>query len=132
MNLRTGARLFLARNTGRSLDFQTFLEGVRSHYRGWHVALLLDEDSCHTAKASVEKATGMTLLWLPNRSPKLNPIENLWGEGKEVISANKQYSPIEEQAHRLLDYLSGLSNSQTLKVSGALSPKFWLKAALSK
>jgi hypothetical protein len=131
MNLRTGSRLFVPRNTGQSPDFQGLLEVVRSHYRGWHVALLLDEDSCHTAKASVEKAAGMTLMWLPKRSPKLNPMESLWGEGKDVISANKQYLPIEEQVERFLDYLNGLSNPQALKVSGVLSPKFWLRGALS-
>lgn len=96
------------------------------------MALLLDEDSCHTAKASVKTATGMTLMWLPKRSPKLNPMEGLWGEGKEVISANKQYLPIEEQVGQFLDYLKGLSNPQALKASGLLSPKFWLRAALSK
>src|SRR5205085_3525574 len=44
MNLRTGTRLFVPRPKGRSGDFQAFLEEVQWHYRGWHVALLLDED----------------------------------------------------------------------------------------
>jgi hypothetical protein len=34
MNLRTGTRLFVPREKGRSGDFQAFLEGVRWHYRG--------------------------------------------------------------------------------------------------
>jgi hypothetical protein len=96
------------------------------------VALLLDEDSCHTAKASLEKATGFTLMWLPKRSPKMNPMESLWGEGKDVVSANTQYVPIEEQVDRFLTYLNGLSNQEALQASGVLSPKFWLRAALSK
>jgi hypothetical protein len=33
--------------------------------------LLLDEAPSHTAKASVRVSEGMTLLWLPNRSPEL-------------------------------------------------------------
>src|SRR5207248_10108566 len=97
MNLRTGARVFVPRTKGRSADFQAFVDEVRSAYRGWHVALLLDEDPSHTAKASLHAATGMTLLWLPKRAPKLNPMEPLWGDGKDVISANKQYAAIEEQ-----------------------------------
>ena len=52
MNLRTGTRLFLVRTKSRAADFQAFLSMVRSSYRGWHVALLLDEDSSHTARAS--------------------------------------------------------------------------------
>src|SRR3954453_22603647 len=102
MNLRTGARVFVPREKGRSADFQAFVSEVRSAYRGWHVALLLDEDPCHTAKASLGAVEGMTLLWLPKRSPKLNPMEPLWGEGKDVISANKQYAGIQEQVDRFL------------------------------
>jgi DDE superfamily endonuclease len=131
MNLRTGTRLLVPREKGRSGDFQAFLGEVRSHYRGWHVALLLDGDPCHTAKASARAAEGMTLLWLPNRSPKLNPMDTLWGQGKDVISANKQYATIDEQVDRFLDHLYGLTNEEALNTSGVLSKKFWLKGALS-
>ena len=132
MNLRTGTRLFVPREKGRSGDFQAFLAEVRSHYRGWHVALLLDEDRCHTAKASLRQAEGMTLLWLPNRAPKLNPMETLWGQAKDVISANQQYATIEEHVDHFLDHLESLTNREALHTSGVLSGKFWLKGVLSK
>jgi DDE superfamily endonuclease len=132
MNLTTGARLFVPRQKGRSADFQAFLEEVRWRYRGWHVALLLDEDPCHTAQASRRAATGTSLLWLPHRAPKLNPMDTLWGQGKEVISANKQYSTIDEQVDRFLDHLLGMSNREALHTAGVLTKKFWLRGALSK
>jgi hypothetical protein len=131
MNLRTGTRLFLPREKGRSGDFQALLAEVRSHYRGRHVALLLDEDPCHTSQASRRAAEGMTLLWLPKRSPKLNPMDTLWGQGKDVISANKQYATIEEHVDRFLDHLESLTNQEALHTSGVLSKKFWLRGALS-
>jgi hypothetical protein len=131
MNLRTGRRLFVPREKGRSSDFQAFVAEVRSHYRGRHVALLLDEDPSHTAQASLRATEGMTLLWLPNRAPKLNPMDTLWGQGKDVVSANKQYATIDEQVGRFLDYLLGLTNQEALHTSGVLSKKFWLKGALS-
>jgi hypothetical protein len=131
LNLRTGARLFVPRDKGRSADFQTFLAEARSRYRGWHVALLLDEDPCHTAKASLRAAAGMTLLWLPNRAPKLNPMEGLWGLGKDVVSANKQYKTIEGQVNLFLAFLRGLSNQEALHTSGVQSERFWLREALS-
>ena len=81
MNLRTGTRLFVPRKKAHG-DFQAFLGEVRSHYWGWHVAMLLDEDPSHTAKASLREAEGMTLLWLPKRSPKLNPMDTLWGRAR--------------------------------------------------
>ena len=131
MNLRTGTRLFVPREKGRSGDFQAFLGEVQSHYWGWHVALLLDEDPSHTAKASLREIEGMTPLWLPKRSPKLNPMDTLWGQGKNVVSANKQYATIDEQVDRFLDYLRSLTNREALHTSGILSKKFWLKGALS-
>ena len=131
MNLRTGARLFVPRERGRAADFQAFLKAVRSAYRGWHVALLLDADPCHTAKASLRAAAGVTLLWLPSRSPELNPLDTLWGQAKDAVSANKQY-PMEEQVTRFLGYLGGLSDRAALRTSGVLSDDFWLRDALSK
>jgi hypothetical protein len=132
LNLRTGTRLLLPRLRGRSGDFQAFLAEVRRCYRGWHVALLLDEDPGHTARASQRAAEGMTLLWLPKRCPELNPLETLWGQAKDVICANRQYRSIEEQVDRFLDYLHGWSDDEALHTSGVFSQRFWLQPALSK
>jgi DDE superfamily endonuclease len=131
MNLRTGTRLFVPRAKGRSGDFQAFIGEVQSDYRGGHVALLLDEDPCHTAKASLRQAEGLTRLWLPKRSPKLNPMDTLWGQGQDVMSANKQDTSIDEQVDRFLGHLRSLTNQEALHPSGVLSKRFWLKAALS-
>ena len=127
MNLVTGTRLML-----RAGDFQAFLSHVRQHYWGRHVALLLDEDPSHTAKGSLRAAEGMTLLWLPKRSPELNPMDTLWGQAKDVIAANKQYAMIDEQIDRFLAFLDSLSGHEALHTSGVLSDDFWLRATLSK
>jgi hypothetical protein len=132
LNLRSGSRLLLPRPKGRSEDFQAFLDEVGWHYRGWHVALLLDGDSCHTAQASLRRAEGMTLLWLPKRSPELNPIDTLWGQAKDIISVNKQYATIDEHVDRFLCHVYSLSNREVLHTSGILSENFWLRDALSK
>lgn len=132
MNLRTGSRLFLAREHQRAEDFQAFLRLVHHHYRGWHVALLLDEDSSHTAGASQELTTwsDIELLWLPKRSPKLNPMDHLWGDGKDEISANRQYATIDDQVDRFIQYLSNLSAWEAVHKAGVLSKKFWLRTVL--
>lgn len=132
MNFKTGTRWFLVRTRQRSEDFQAFLHLLKWHYRGWHVALLLDEDTSHTARASRSLADEMsiTLLWLPTRSPQLNPLDTLWGQAKDIISANKQYASIDDSVHRFLDYLSSLSPHETLHTSGVLSNYFWLKRFL--
>jgi hypothetical protein len=132
MNLRTGRRLFLPREHQRAGDFRAFLRVVHHHYRGWHVALLLDEDPSHTAKGSVELARwfGIELLWLPKRSPKLNPMDTLWGRGKDVISADKQYATLDEQVGRFIGYLESLSAGEALHTAGVCSGGFWLRSVL--
>jgi len=132
MNLRTGRRLFLPREHQRAADFQAFLRVVHYYYRGWHVALLLDEDSSHTAKGSVELAGwyDIDLIWLPKRSPKLNPMDTLWGQGKDVISADEQYIQIDDQVDRFIAYLESLSAWEALHTAGVFANGFWLKSVL--
>jgi hypothetical protein len=134
MNLATGHRLFLVRRHQRAHDFQAFLLQIRRRYRGWQVTLLLDSDSSHTAKTSQTLAAqlGIQILWLPKRAPELNPMDTLWGQGKDVISANKQYTNIDQQAESFIMHLTSLSNREALKTSGVLSAHFWLRRALSK
>ena len=134
LSLRTGHRLLLPRERQRAGDFQAFLWDIRDRYRRWPVAMLLDEDPSHTAAGSVGLAgrLGIELLWLPKRAPELNPIEALWGDGKDVVCADHQYDSIEEQTGRFIAYLAGLSNRDALRKSGLFSDDFWLNATVSK
>ena len=72
------------------------------------------------------QALGIQLFWLPIRAPELNPMENLWREGKRNICVNRQYGSIEQQVRSFIDYLEGLSDYQALVKSGVLSGNFWL------
>ena len=129
INIETGSRLFLACRQKRGVVFEDFLEEVRYYYRGRHVALLVDEDSSHTAEDSQDTADelGIELLWLPKRSPHLNPMDHLWRHGKGVMSANHQYASIDAQVDWFIAYLSNLSAYEALKKAGILSEDFWLK-----
>lgn len=129
MTLRTGQRIFLAHARQRAPDFQAFLHMVHQQYRGWHVALLLDEDPSHRAQSSeaVAAALDMQLLGLPKRAPELNPMDHLWGDGKDTVSANNQYEVIEQHVTRFLAYLQGLSPHEALTKAGVLSKAFWLR-----
>jgi len=129
LNLRTGHALFLAQKHKRAENFQAFLKLIHQHYRGWSVALLLDENSCHTAQGSLRlaHALGIQLLWLPKRSPHLNPVEHLWREAKGVLCANYQDACLDHQVGAFIDYLQNLSALQRLRKAGVLSKKFWLR-----
>lgn len=134
MNPVNGHRLFLARTRQRAEDFQAFMREVHGHYRGWNVTMLLDGDTSHTAKSSQDLARrlGIRLLWLPKRSPELNPMESLWGQAKDAICVNWQYATMNEQVNAFVAHLSSLSNQEALQTSGVLSKNFWLKPVLSK
>ena len=134
MNLVSGRQLFLVRVRQRAEDFQAFLRKVHRHYRGWHMAMLLDSDSSHTAKGS-QKLTHrlkIRLLLLPKRAPELNPMDTLWGQGKDAMSVNWQFATMNEQVNAFVAHLSGLANQEALQTSDALSENFWLKPVLSK
>jgi len=132
MNLRTGKRLFLVRGHQRSADFQVFLKALRKQYDNRPIALLLDEDTSHTAKASVllAKQLGITLIWLPKRSPELNPMDTLWGQAKDLLNANRQYTTIDKQAARFIACLRSLPDQEALRMAGVLSGNFWLRNVL--
>ena len=134
MNLRNGGLWLLTSHRQKAEDFQEFLGYLREGHGRRRLALLLDEDSSHTDEESQDMAEDLSieLIWLPKRSPKLNPVDHLWGDGKDVVSANKQYATIDDQVDRFLLYLAHLSPREVLTKGGVLSPKFWLKSALSK
>ena len=134
MDLHTGERLFHLRDRQRSEDFRPLLTIIRKRYSSRPIALLLDEDSSHIAKASqaLAEKLNIQLLWLPKRAPELNPMESLWRHSKDVVCANKQYSTIDQQARAFVRYLKRLTDEEALQLAGVRSPNFWLNDQLSK
>jgi transposase InsO family protein len=127
LHLRTGHLLCLDQVRKRAAEFQEFLDFVRWHYRAGPVALLLDENSAHQSAESQSLAEDLDiqLLWLPKRSPHLNPVDRLWGKGKEAACANLQQS-IDVQVDQLMEYYEDLSPTERLRKAGMFSPTFWL------
>ncbi len=124
----TGHRLLQPHPKQRSLDFCEFLHFVREHYRSQKLLMLIDGDSSHTAKASQQTADDLGIMFerLPVRCPELNPIESLWGDGKDVICANHQYPDIDVQTNEFIEYLLSLTNNEAKRKAGLLSDNHWL------
>lgn len=116
----------------RQEGFKTFLRLLRHSYKGHPIWLLLDQASAHTApkSQSLAEALGITLVWLPVQCSELNAMDHLWKEVKSDISANYQFSTIDEHAVYAQDYIMNLSNKKALLRSGILSKKFWLQKFL--
>jgi transposase len=128
INIRTGNRLYLERRYQKGEDFRMFLRHVRAHFRSQPIMMLLDEDSSHTAKVSIALADKLQIhmLFLPKRSPKLNPMDHLWRSVKKEISSLHQYHDINEHLLYFLEYLEQMSNEEALRKAGVLSAKFWI------
>jgi hypothetical protein len=57
-------------------------------------------------------------------------MDTLWGQGKDVISADRPYATIGEQVDRFLGYLESLPAREALHTAGVYSKDFWLKSVL--
>jgi hypothetical protein len=134
LNLRTGHLVLLCRERQKAPDFCAFLYEVRRRYRAHPVVLLLDGDPSHTAGPSQRLAATLdiTLLWLPVRSPHLNPMDHLWRDVKQNVCANRQDVSIDLLVARVFRHLQSLPPRARLRKAGVLSPRFWLWSALSK
>jgi hypothetical protein len=133
VNLHTGRLVLLPRARQKAPDFCAFLHEVRRHYPGRHVAMLLDSDRSHTANASQRLAAALdiTLLWLPVRSPHLNPMDHLWRDVKQHVAANRQVANIDTLVARVIFHMRRLTRRTVLRKAGVLSAMFWLRSALS-
>lgn len=57
---------------------QLHIDEISRHVtRGAHAVLLLDRAGWHTTEKLIVPRN-MTLIFLPSRSPELNPVENVW------------------------------------------------------
>lgn len=74
-------------------------------------------------------AAGITLAFLPFRSPELMPLEALWRGLKQTVAANRCYADLEELVSRALAWLTTMTDADRLRRCSLQSSKFdWLRA----
>ena len=70
---------------------------------------------------------GITIAFLPFRSPELMPLEDLWRGLKTTVAANRCYPSLEDLAERAVDWLDGMSDEDRRRRCGLHTSKFdWL------
>ncbi len=80
----------------------------------------------HRVRDAAQEA-GITLAFLPFRSPELMPLEELWRGLKATVAANRCYASLEELADRALAWLDGMSDAERHRRCGLTTSKFaWL------
>ena len=76
------------------------------------IHIVLDRASWHRAyrvQDWLDTHPRIQLVWLPTGSPKLNPVERIWGKLKDQVAANRWHGTpdrIRTVAERFLDSLS--------------------------
>ena len=74
--LGKGAALVLPQADTQAM--QLHLEEISRHVAtGSHCVVLLDRAGWHTT-SKLKPPSNLTLIFLPSRSPELNPVENIW------------------------------------------------------
>ena len=81
----TGESFFLELPHLNTVNFQIFLDEFAHHYQASLNIVLMDNGSCHKAKALVIP-DHVVCLFLPPYSPELNPIERLWQDLKARLA----------------------------------------------
>ena len=109
-------------------EHQGFLAMIRAHWRGWNLVLFEDRASQHTSPDSRAWADdlGIEVRLLPKATPELNAMDHLWKPVKGQISANWQWSTVDEHADHAERWVLGLSDREALRKAGILSEDFWL------
>lgn len=80
----------------------------------------------HRVRAAAT-AAGITIAFLPFRSPELMPLEDLWRGLKATVAANRCYPALDDLAARAVAWLDGMSDDDRLRRCGLHTSKFdWL------
>ena len=133
INLRTGHRICLRRANMRQENFHALLREVHRRYKQHPVWMLLDVAPCHLAAKSQALAVllDIHLVWLPKQCSELNAMDQLWKELKGKVSANYQFSSIEEHAKYAEAWIFNLTHQDALCKASVLSKNFWLRSFLT-
>lgn len=128
LNPFAGTRLCMPARRNGGPDFRAYLRWLRGTYTRWDLLLVLDRGSCHTAKATLALAAALriTFAWLPTACPELNPVEALWRDAKQRVSANRAHAGIDAHAADFVAHVCGHTDRAALRLSGAGSGNFWL------
>ncbi len=129
MQVRTGELVRTVRERGRTDDVLVAIAALGAVRPEVPKLLIWDNAPSHKPHRvrDAAAAAGITIAFLPFRSPELMPLEDLWRGLKTTVAANRCYPTLEELAARALDWLDGMAEVERLHRCGFQSSKFdWL------
>lgn len=130
LNIVTGQMVRVVRERGRGADSAVLIDALAAHCpTGMPHLLIGDTAPPHHPHAARDAAAaaGITIGWLPYRSPELNGCEDVWREVQRVVAANRAYATVDAWAERGVNWLDDHTPQEILQIAGLPSSKFdWL------
>ena len=129
LHVATGELVQTVRERGRTEDVLAAVAVFGAVRPGTPKLLIWDNAPAHKPHRVRDAAcaVGITLAFLPFRSPELMPLEDLWRGLKATVAANRCYPSLEELAARAVDWLDALSDEDRARRCGLQTSKFdWL------
>lgn len=129
LNATSGELVATVRERGRTDDVLAAVEALGAVRPATPKLLIWDNAPSHMPRPVRETAhnAGITIAFLPFRSPELMPLEELWRGLKQTVAANRCYPSLDDLAERALAWLNTMSESERLRRCGLTSSKYqWL------
>jgi transposase len=129
LNVGTGELVRTVRERCRTDDVLSAVEALGRVRPEVPKVLIWDNAPPHNPRRVREaaQAVGITIVFLPFRSPELMPLEDLWRGLKTTVAANRCYPSLEELTARALEWLDSMSDEDRRHRCGFHSSKFdWL------
>ena len=108
-NLKTGKchlRIFDRQNSKNTVEV---LKGLEKYYKGKDVLLIWDGSPCHRGEVKTylkqkPKHFKLQIMYFPPYSPKLNPQERVWKDGKQYACHNSEQT-FEDKLYKFFTYV---------------------------
>jgi transposase len=129
LNVHSGELVRTVREQCRTDDVLAAVEALGAVRPAVPKLLIWDNAPPHHPHRVRDTATaaGITLAFLPFRSPELMPVEDVWRGLKQTVAANRCYPSLQELTQRALVWLDGMSDTDRLRRCGFETSKFdWL------
>lgn len=129
LHVRTGELVRTVRDRCRTEDVLAAVEALGAVRPDVPKLLIWDNAPPHHPHRvrDAAAAAGISVAFLPFRSPELMPLEDLWRGLKATVAANRCYPSLDELTQRAVAWLDGMSDEDRLRRCGFDASKFdWL------
>lgn len=105
----TGRNFHLLSLGSMSTDTELiFLKELKKEHQNEHVYVVMDNAPCHQPKI-LHKLPGLSIIYLPSYSPKLNPVERFFEEIRR-FTANRVFTTMKSLEKRLTKFIKSLTD----------------------